>query len=644
MLRVYAFFHLNMMFSSIREDQRADVIARCYWPILKLAERLGRPIGIEASGYTLETIDKLDPAWIAECRALIERRLIEPIGSGYTQMIGPLNAAELVRWNLKLGHQAYERIWGCRPRLALINEQAYSAGILPHYKEAGYEAILMDWDMCAHIHFEWPDEWRYNPQCAVGEGAELTVLWTSSILFQKLQRLAHGDIGVADYVRGIIARGGSEPRTLALYANDAECFDFRPGRFQTEAAFSNVNEWAVIEEAFTRLLDVDDVDWITPAQALTANQGPAAFNRVHLESAAFPIPVKKQLKYNASRWAVTGRASFELNRRCRSAVRGLHDAGSTDEALWRRLCWLGSSDLRTHITEPRFQNGITELMRLESEIAALTPFKHAPPTPLRADLSITASPRAIDIAGPSISVRLNPRKGLAIERLSAGASVRPIIGTIPHGAFDDLVHAFDWYSGTLISDLVGRSRITDLAAVAPKISEKPGLVTLVAEFDTPVGPIRKTLTCDGRSLSCRYELDWPSNERGTIRIANLTALPDEIDPDTLFCETHNGGVAPDRFLLKDQTVDHGAPVSFLVSASSGMAMTEGVLKIGDARSSITVTADDDCDAYFALLTHRRVKGKIFCRAALSAAELDDTRNPWRGSPRPLCIGYRITAK
>lgn len=638
MLRLHAFFHLNIMFSSIEENQRTNVIERCYWPILRLAERLNKPIGVEASGYTLETIEKLDPAWITTCRDLIARGLIEPIGSGYTQLIGPLMPADVVRWNLKLGHKTYDRLWGVRPRLALVNEQAYSAGVLPHYVEAGYDAILMDWDMCAHIHPEWPDEWRYHPQRAVGLDATLPVLWTSSIQFQKLQRLAHGDTELASYVADVCARSNGAPRTLAVYSNDAECFNFRPGRFGTEASMSHHNEWEIIEQAFGALMGDARVDWIAPSQAL-ASAGANANNPVQLESPAFPIPVKKQLKYNASRWAVTGRASFELNRRCRSAARKLIAAESADEALWQRLCWLGSSDFRTHITEARFSQGLAELERLEAELARAA---HEPVSIETSNVSVEVNSRAIDIVGPGISVRLNPRKGLAIERLSAGGDSQPIIGTIHHGEYDDLVHAFDWYSGTLISELVGRQRITDLAAVTPKIFKTPGRVAIEAAVETSAGVIHKHIESDGRSLHVRYNLDWPASERGSLRIANLTLLPNAIDAGSLYFETHNGGSASERFPLAGHAFEHGAPVSFLVSAASGAGMTEGSLTIGDANGTVTLTSDPDSDAYLALVTHRRVKDKIFCRVALSASELDETRKPWAGAPRPLSLGYRIT--
>ena len=79
-LSAFAFFHLNLAFSSIEEARRADVIARCYWPLLDLAER--HVIGMEISAFTLEEIAARDAAWIARARALIAEGRIELIGSG----------------------------------------------------------------------------------------------------------------------------------------------------------------------------------------------------------------------------------------------------------------------------------------------------------------------------------------------------------------------------------------------------------------------------------------------------------------------------------------------------------------------------------------------------------------------------------
>src|SRR5438874_8319363 len=94
-LDCFALFHLNLAFSSVEEDQRAEIIQRCYWPLLVLGQTHG-PIGIEATGYTLEEIAARDPAWIDRLRNLIAGGRVEFIGSGYAQLIGPLAPARVV--------------------------------------------------------------------------------------------------------------------------------------------------------------------------------------------------------------------------------------------------------------------------------------------------------------------------------------------------------------------------------------------------------------------------------------------------------------------------------------------------------------------------------------------------------------------
>ncbi len=108
-LRLFALFHLNLAFSSIEEEQRDEVIARCYWPLLKLAESHG-PIGIEATGFTLEEIAARDPAWIAKARELIGCGRVELIGSGYAQIIAPLVPARVTE---KTSRSAMNAISAC---------------------------------------------------------------------------------------------------------------------------------------------------------------------------------------------------------------------------------------------------------------------------------------------------------------------------------------------------------------------------------------------------------------------------------------------------------------------------------------------------------------------------------------------------
>jgi hypothetical protein len=373
-LQLFALFHLNLAFSSIEEEQRAQVIQRCYWPLLRLAEKFG-PIGIEATGFTLEEIAARDPEWIGRARALLAAGRIELIGSGYAQMIGPLVPARVTEANLRLGNEVYERLLGVRPAVALVNEQAYSAGLVGLYLDAGYRALAMDWDNPGAAHPGWAQETRYLPQQAQGaEGRAIGLIWTNTVAFQKLQRFVHRDIeadAYLDYVRG---QQAAERRALCIYASDAEIFDFRPGRYKTEEKLSDVSEWARMEEAFARL--AAEFELVAPSAVLALRDAPHAGQALRLETAASPIPVKKQRKYNLARWAVTGRDDLGVNAACERIYRGMVHA---DNAAWKELCYLWSSDFRTHITEKRWTAFCERLRAAEARWAAPPPA--AVPTP-----------------------------------------------------------------------------------------------------------------------------------------------------------------------------------------------------------------------------------------------------------------------
>ena len=102
MLNIYSFFHLNLCFSSIEEERHPEVIERCYWPLLNMASKHKVPIGIEASGYTLERINILCPDWIENLKELIKKKLVSFVGCGYAQIIGPIVPYEVNKKNLEI--------------------------------------------------------------------------------------------------------------------------------------------------------------------------------------------------------------------------------------------------------------------------------------------------------------------------------------------------------------------------------------------------------------------------------------------------------------------------------------------------------------------------------------------------------------
>ncbi len=640
-LRAFAFFHLNLAFSSIEEERRAEVIARCYWPLLKLAER--HAVGMEISAYTLEEIAARDPAWIAHARDLVSRGRIELIGSGYSQMIGPLVPARVTAENLRLGNEIYRALLGVTPAIALVNEQTYSGGLVGLYLDAGYGAILMDWDNPCANHPQWDAQYRYLPQYALGaDGRKIAVLWTNTVAFQQMQRFAHDDIPLVTYMQFLRERGGPQSRALCVYASDAEIFDFRPGRFRTEEKLSAApQEWARMEAAFAAIADEPGMALVTPSQALTMITAPGGGNTLRLESAACPVPVKKQRKYNLARWAVTGRDNTAINAACQRIYEGML-AGAPTREDWKELCYLWASDFRTHLTQKRWEAFKARLETAESRWSASLPVPAAP-------RGNTAEERHIGIQTPFLTAQLDRRRGLAIQSLHFKNQKLPSVGGLPHGFFDEIALQADWYTGDCVFEAPGEHKVTDLDWTETQLETLPdGGVMVHGRISTPRGPIVKRMHFHGDRPKVDFDLnfEWEQWPAGSLRLGHFTLLPDAFDLEALRFATANGG-SREEFALHGQAIDHGAPVSLLVTSSMGLGMTEGWMEIGDGHTGLRIGVDRACAPLLGMITHRpacrHAEGEsLFCQVQLSAAELDDTRKPasYRDGPRRFrfCIG------
>jgi len=632
-LRVFAFFHLNLAFSSIEEERRSEVIARCYWPLLRLAEKYPH-IGIEVSGYTLEEIARFDPSWIARARALIAEDRIELIGSGYTQIIGPLVPAQVIAENLRIGNDVYRDLLGARPAVALVNEQAFSAGLVGHYLDAGYSALLMDWDNPSANHPEWDAERQFLPQYAAGLGGrKIALLWTNTAAFQQMQRFVYDDIKLEAYLRFVRERRAFSTRALCLYASDAEIFDFRPGRFRTESKLHQTSEWERLDTALSAIAGEPGIDLIAPSQALTLIGQDGAGNLLQLESAGCPVPVKKQRKYNLARWAVTGRDNIAINAACERVHRGML---ARQDADWKELCYLWASDFRTHLAQKRWDAYRTRLHAAEE--------KYAPPAVPAATVPDTAPTpdRHIDIMTRTITARLDRRRGLALERVQFEGGAHAVMGGLPHGMFADIALQADWYTGDCVFEAPGEFKVTDLEWCEARLQTREnGDVVVHASIETPKGPIEKQMCFSNSERRIDFDITfhWDDWGKGVLRLGHFTLLPNAFSLDRLRLATTNGG-GRESFSLAGQNIDHGAPVSFLVSSSHGLGMTEGWAEIGDDKIQLRIEVDRCTAPLLGMLTHRPAKrsdgsASLFCQLQLSAMELDDTRKPtsYRDGPR-----------
>jgi len=644
--RVACLFHLNLAFSSLAPERRAEVVARCYWPVLRLPEATGFPVAVEASGWTLERIAELDPAWLAEARRLVAAGHLELVAGGRVQAIGPLLPGELTAWNLRLGLADAERLLGIRPRVALLGEQAYAAGLVERYAEAGFAAIVADWDNAFAGHPEWSLDLRRLPQRARGAEGSVPVIWSESLAFQRFQRLAHGILPLADWLSWVAERTAAGPGALLLYANDAEAFDHRPGRFAAEPPLAG-GEWERIAGALRAVVERGLGTPALPSALLDLLDAPGAGRELALESAAHPVPVKKQAKYNVARWGVTGRDDQALNVRCRRLYAALRSRGERDPEAWRELCELHASDFRTHITAERWA---ALQRRLGEREDAWRPALPAPPPPRPAagppPGGVTPAGALVRVAADPLDVVLDPRRGLAVVAFrDRRVAAEPLFGTLPLGTFETIDLGADWYSGHVVAQPPARHRVTDLAPVEPVWAALAGGgIRAWATLPTELGPVEKVLTIDpgAGTLELDVTLRWPELPEGSLRAAHVTLDPAAFDARSLFYAAHDGGRELTRHPLGDRGFDHGDAVSSLVTARGGIGLTEGVVLLGDAERQVRVEVDRLVAAPLGLVTYRPAGERFLLRLALSLLEHDDTR---RGPvPRPPGAPTRLRVR
>lgn len=640
MAQGYLIFHLNLAFSSINADARPSVIRNCYWPLLKMAECTKIPVGIELSGWTLQQIALLDPAWVEFFRQMLSNDQCELIGSGWSQIIGPLVPYEVNSWNQNLGLAAYRQMLGMTPRIALVNEMAFSSGMVDLYAESGYQGIIMDRDNVRLALSLNHAPLSSTPTHAQGYAERsLPVLWSDSILFQRLQRVVHGDIPIAEYLAYVKQRAEQGGIVLPIYCNDAEIFDYRPGRFVAESRLHPDGEWQRLQGVCSRLQQDLALDWLSPSAALAISSKTNPHSQ-RLTSVIQPIPVKKQAKYNVNRWAVTGRDDLWLNTVCHQLHQVLAGRGEGSDEDWRTICELWASDLRTHITPERWSEAVERINGLGIRLG-LTPSpadnrSNSPETcPLSSGITLYPGIEIIPdeegilwtITTPALCLVLNVRRGLAIASLAFKSHhFEPVIGTLTQGYFNTIELGADFYSGGILIEVPAeRSRRTDLEWVSPRFQQDGRKLLISAQIALAQGTLKKTIVVDTEAEQVELTYDFQQIERplGIVRVGIITFLPEFfLSPLTVQCV--NGGAESECFQV-DGEVDHGHATSAFVSSTSSLGATDGCLIIDDAKKRrLVLQWNPAACAAVPMLKHQRVHDRHLTRLSFSLCELDDT--------------------
>lgn len=410
-LDLFTAFHLNLDFSCVAPEDAGRVLDRCAWPLVDLLRIPGVSLGLEAPASSLSLLATLDPLLLDAIRDAVAAGRLELVGSGLAQVILPLVPAAVGAHDLRRGQEVYRELLGEAPRVAYLHEQTYAAGLVPLYRDAGYAALIAEWENPASAH-GWAAAERYRAAWIGGTGgSRIAGLWNSSVVFQRVQRWAHGEIDL-DEVLALLAShvDPATPRALCLYGNDAEVFDHRPGSGALRYGSGPQGEWERVAVLLRALAADPRFALITPSAALAAH--PPQGDPVRLESADAPLPAKKQAKYNVTRWAVCGRDNVRRNARCHALARRLdvaealaraHGGAGTPEGAVARgrdaLGRLWGSDLRTHTTDARHDDAAGRLGALATSLGELVGRLEAPLAPASPDELVLFNPHPFAWSG-----------------------------------------------------------------------------------------------------------------------------------------------------------------------------------------------------------------------------------------------------
>ncbi|QZP17868.1 hypothetical protein K6112_00475 [Methylophilales bacterium] len=636
----YLVFHLNLAFSSIEEEAWEDVIRTCYHPLLNLIEKTGIPVGIELTGWTLKQIERIDDLWIKRFKALLNSGNCELIGSGYCQIIGPLVPFKSNEWNQKLGINTYKKILNQRPQIALVNEMAFSSSLVDLYDKFNYKGFIMDRD---NINLAINTKKISNkvPTHAKGVNVmEMPVLWSDSILFQKVQHFAYGDLSISDYLNYLKKRIGNNEILLPIYCNDAEVFDYRPGRFKEERPTHHEGEWIRIETLLNFISSKTEIEFISPSRALEISTNNNDKYVSKLVSSAYPIPVKKQDKYNIVRWALTGRNDIWINTICHRIEQHFNKFKNNNSYDWEALCELWSSDLRTHVTDKKWNKALAQMKYLLDKNSINNSIRNIFKKEKKCDTLKSAIGHYGDfkiclddegifltITTKRIRLELNIRRGMAIKGLSfLSHKMEQCIGTLAHGHFSSISLGADYYSGGLIVELpLQRKRVTDLEKVNPKFAIKSnGYIQISSRINTHIGSIVKIIEVspDTEKVFLSYDFSKCKKIIGSVRLGIITLLNQFSDGNTtLFCA--NGGEDNELFNL-DGDFNHTLPASTLVSSSRGLGCTTGIIQLSNKRKKLNFKWDPSKYATIPMLHNESFDKESLSRILFSVKEIDDT--------------------
>jgi len=141
-------FHANLNYAYLTPDNYEFVIREAYEMTFDtMRENFpGTKFVFEASGYTIEMMEKYTPDVIEKLRVAIADGSCELMGSPYAHPMLPNFPEKDGLWTLEFSHRAYERILGIRPVSFWNPECGWRSYVPQQVRDAGYKYLTGDFE------------------------------------------------------------------------------------------------------------------------------------------------------------------------------------------------------------------------------------------------------------------------------------------------------------------------------------------------------------------------------------------------------------------------------------------------------------------------------------------------------------------
>lgn len=629
-VRFYTAWHLNMNYSSLEKADRPKVIEKCYWPLLNLAESTGCPQGIEISGSSLRIIEQLDSSWLKKLIALETQGLVEVIASGYEQIVGPLAPARVNLANLIYGNKVIQELLGVSPSVSFVSEQCASSGVLSVHEDAGFGATVMEWENAWIANPSWPKNIGWSPQ-RFKTSSGIGIIWNHSRLFQGLQKFVHGELPLSALTRSYENAKGYPDTAFCFYGGDTETFDFRAQRFSTEALL-RTGEWNRLEKVVRMTID-SGAKWLRPSNLLpelpSEGINPFTFQN--------QILTKKQDKYNAVRWAVSGRDNYDLNNYAHHLSSLQTSSGNREQMDVAAVLPIWASDLRTHLTDLRW----AELQRQHPGRASFSSSPQHEKFGRKLPEKSSLATGGLVLESDFISLFIDPSKGCTIEAAVVKCPCNvSLFGRLPYGSLCGPLHSPDWYSGNVVYQSPAQPQDSDIAVRVSDFKIKTNGLALETQFSTRNFDITKIfqLAPDESWFDTTLEFKFKADRVGTLRAGFLTLMPDAWNWKSTIFGSHDGGYHENRWPIAEFSFDMGLPVSPNVSATNLAGISEGIFWISDPHHKLEVQLDPYSRGAALMLAVNMASTHNLFRSFFSIQEYDDTFKAGRSDS--LRLSYR----